>query len=38
MDKEDDLHDLWLEASKDMRDKALESFYRVILLRESFDT
>jgi len=37
-DKEDDLRVLWLEASEDRRQKALESFSRVMLLRECVDT
>ena len=36
LDKEDDLRVMWLDASKDMRDKTLESFYWVIYIRESF--
>ena len=38
MNKEDDLRVMWLDASKDRRNEALELFRRVMLLRESFDT
>ncbi|KAG0556533.1 hypothetical protein KC19_11G060600 [Ceratodon purpureus] len=34
LDKEGDLRVLWLEASKGRREKALEDFWRVMLLRE----
>lgn len=37
LDKEDDLRVLWLEASKERRERALESFWRVMLLREGVD-
>ena len=37
MDKEDDLRCLWLDASKERRDNALEAFRRVMLLRGGVD-
>ena len=37
MDKEDDLRCLWLDASQERRDRALEAFRRVMLLREAVD-
>ena len=37
MDKEDDLRCLWLDASNERRDRALEAFRRVMLLREGVD-
>lgn len=37
LDKEDDLRVLWTEASKERRDRALESFWQVMLLREGVD-
>ena len=37
LDKEDDLRVLWLEASKARREKALEDFWRIMLLREGVD-
>ena len=38
MNKHDDLRIMWLDASKNKRNEALESFCHVMLLRESFDT
>jgi hypothetical protein len=37
MDKEDDLRCLWLDASQERRDRALEAFRSVMLLREGVD-
>lgn len=37
MDKEDDLRCLWLDASNERRDMALEAFRGVMLLREGVD-
>lgn len=37
LDKEDELRVLWLEASKERRDRALEAFWRIMLLREGVD-